>query len=114
MPPIPRRTFALVTVVLCAALWYLSSPSAPVTSVFSYFDIRGTSSTPEIYGLLHRILEAEDGGGAVVDEHAIGLDAFATEKVDWRKEKALLDREYPVVIFSKVRRASMPLILLHS
>ena len=65
----------------------------------------------EIYGFLHVVTsESERGRGFHSPEfqtnpytnNDISLYAGAEPLLNWRKEKARIDQEYPVIVFSKV------------
>ena len=108
MAPIQRRAVVLLAVALCGVIWFIASPSTPSTQSFSnYFDVRGTTSVPEIYGLIHLILETSEGEGTMASPEMVGLDSFTGskgKKIDWRRERDRINGEYPVIVFSKVRR----------
>ncbi|KAF5351705.1 hypothetical protein D9756_007656 [Leucocoprinus leucothites] len=85
----------------------LTSSRARIAAAFS---ARKQSNVDEIYGLLHLVTADSDENQHVLTNNVeldptkrIGLNDYAAgnEEPDWSAEVERLDKEYPVVVFSK-------------
>jgi len=119
--PVRRRRFIIFTTLLVALLFFFFVPWEVPASVkdagFSTLSRANVAQllkskkadVGEIYGLLHLVTgdhEQEHVLSNAVELDptvAIDLDVYAAGEstLDWLKEKALIDKNYPVVVFSK-------------
>lgn len=117
-PRVRRRRLALLIVLLAGVLLFLFAPlEIPGISRANMGQLIKSKKLPveEIYGLLHLVT------GDHEQEHVLnkvdldpttplGMNVYAAGDItlDWHKEMAHINEEYPIVVFSKAR-ARFPL-----
>jgi hypothetical protein len=66
-----------------------------------------TPKSNEIYGLLHFVVNRDEvllSSPTELDPaKPIAMNVYGNEKEDWKKNEEVLNKEYPVVVFSKAR-----------
>ena len=115
-PRVRRRRLALLVVLLAGILLFLFAPwEIPGISRANVGQLikQKKLAVEEIYGLLHLVTGDHEQAHVLnkVDLDpttplAMAIYAAGDSTLDWHKEMALINAEYPVVIFSKVRVCS--------
>lgn len=109
-----RRRQIIWGAILSTILFILYIRSSQYSPVDRFISIATTKykapkgPTPEIYGLLHMVTSPEnhvmDHDGAVNPDQQLGLRSYLKKgtKTDWVKNVQKIERDYPVIVFSKV------------
>jgi hypothetical protein len=114
-----RRTSVRLIILVCVLLalswtfglsWELPE-SWKDTDILSTFSAKKHSDVDEIYGLLHLVTADSDESQHVLTNNvdldptqSLSLDHYTAGNnvQDWAAEVKRLDKEYPIVVFSKV------------
>ena len=122
--PFRRRRFGLLIFILLGSFFYFVPWDLPPslktikTTGFSRANVAQLTKSKkvevgEIYGLLHLVTGDNEQEHVLNDAHldptvSVQMSVYAAgdTSIDWEKEREIIDKNYPIVVFSKVCRFS--------